>query len=179
MLARMRKTSSLCLTLILLPLHLACGGGSANSAAAEPEPQSEPSPQVSAEPEPEPEPQPEPTAAEPEAEAAGDDSGDAPKEETRTQAVIQDTFMRNRPQVRACFDAQLEKQPGLKGNLTVSFVIDPKGKVKEATINTTRSDLAIGELNTCVIEKVMAIEFPPSSRGFESRGNYPFNFNPK
>lgn len=177
MLARMRKTSSLCLTLILLPLHLGCGGGSANTEAAAPEAQSDPGPQVNVEPEPEPEP--EPAAAEPEAEAAPEESGDAPQEETRTQAVIQDTFMRNRPQVRACFDAQLEKQPGLKGNLTVSFVIDPKGKVKEATINTARSDLAIGELNTCVIEKVMAIEFPPSSRGFESRGNYPFNFNPK
>ncbi len=88
-------------------------------------------------------------------------------------AVIADTFKTNRPRCEACFDEALKKHPGLKGNLTVSFVIDPKGKVKQAAINTARSDLNVAELNACVIDAVIQITFPPSSRGFESQGNYP------
>jgi len=133
----------------------------------------------------EPEPTPaEPVAAEPAAStsesvaAAPGDNDEGAAEETRTQEVIRDTFQRNRPKARACFDESLKKHPGLKGNLTVKFVIDPKGKVKEASINTDRSDLAIPELNTCIIDAVRQFEFPPSSRGFESNGNYPFNFTP-
>jgi hypothetical protein len=135
------------------------------------------------------EPEPAPAAAEPAPEAAKEPEDDTaatptPSEadpgntETRTQEVIRDTFQRNRPQARACFDAELKKKPGLKGNLTVAFTIDPKGVVKDASINTDRSDLAIAELNTCIIDVVRKIAFPPSSRGFESKGNYPYNFTP-
>lgn len=185
MLRAMRVLHTALLAVFALPL-LACGGTSANAPApAEPTP--EPAAEPATEPPAEPAPSSEPVAAEPASPAKPSDEPAADEahppgltvEETRTQQVIQDTFMRNRPQVRACFDQVLQKHPGLKGNLTVSFVLDPKGKVKQASINTARSDLAVPELNTCVIEKVLQIQFPPSSRGFESQGNYPFNFNPK
>ena len=125
-----------------------------------------------------------PAKAEPNAEGqakatpAAPSEGDAPVEETRNAVVIQETFKANRPKARACFDESVKKHPGLRGNLTITFVIDPKGKVKQASINTARSDLNVAELNACVIDAVMQIVFPPSSRGFESQGNYPFNFNP-
>lgn len=143
-------------------------GALEHETAAEPEPApaSEPEPAAAKEPEEDPAATPTPSAADP------------GSTETRTQEVIRDTFMRNRPQARACFDEQLKKQPGLKGNLTVTFVIDPKGTVKDVSINTERSDLAIADLNTCIIDVVRKIEFPPSSRGFESKGNYPYNFTP-
>jgi hypothetical protein len=142
--------------------------------ALEREPAAEPEPAPAAAPEPAP-------AAAPQDDTAATPTpseSDPGNTETRTQEVIRDTFQRNRPQARACFDEQLKKKPGLRGNLTVAFVIDPKGVVKEASINTDRSDLAIPELNTCIIDVVRKIAFPPSSRGFESKGNYPYNFTP-
>jgi TonB family protein len=138
----------------------------------------------SAEPEPAPAAAPEPAPAaakEPEDDTTATPTPsetDPGNTETRTQEVIRDAFQRNRPQARACFDEALKKHAGLRGNLTVTFVIDPKGTVKEASINTDRSDLAIPELNTCIIDVVRKIAFPPSSRGFESKGNYPYNFTP-
>jgi hypothetical protein len=183
--------------LIIVPLFASallttgCGGctgkagdGSSGCAESPHERQGALEREQAAQPEPEPAPAPElvPAAA---AEPADDpEATPTPSEtdpgntETRTQEVIRQTFQRNRPQARACFDEALKKHPGLKGNLTVTFTIDPKGAVKEASINTDRSDLAVPELNTCIIDVVRKIEFPPSSRGFESKGNYPYNFNP-
>ncbi|HTM45640.1 MAG TPA: AgmX/PglI C-terminal domain-containing protein [Polyangiaceae bacterium] len=187
----MRIVSLTAISPLLVPLSvlIACGGGAANSEAASPAQPAEQSPAAA-----------EPSSAagaqktDPSESVSGsstsatDDSkaatapaaenDDAPVEETRTMAVIQDVFKTNRPKVRACFDETLKKHPGLKGNLTISFVINPKGTVKEVTINTARSDLNVAELNACVIDTVLKISFPPSSRGFESQGNYPFNFNP-
>jgi TonB family protein len=139
-------------------------------------------PAAAPEPAPAPAPEPAPVAAkepvdDPEATPTPSEN-DPGNTETRTQEVIRQTFQRNRPQARACFDEALKKHAGLKGNLTVSFTIDPKGAVKEASINTDRSDLAIPELNTCIIDVVRKIAFPPSSRGFESKGNYPYTFTP-
>lgn len=174
---------------LALPLFIAgCGGCTGKGAdqpshcaespherqgALEREPAAEPEPAPAAEPEPAPAAESEDTEATP-----TPSESDPGNTETRTQEVIRQTFQRNRPQARACFDAELKKRPGLKGNLTVAFTIDPKGAVKEASINTDRSDLAIAELNTCIIDVVRKIAFPPSSRGFESKGNYPYNFTP-
>jgi hypothetical protein len=144
--------------------------------ALEHEPAAEPEPAPAVAAEPAPEAAKEPTD-DPEATATPSET-DPGNTETRTQEVIRQTFQRNRTQARSCFDEALKKHPGLKGNLTVSFTIDPKGAVKEASINTDRSDLAVPELNTCIIDVVRKIAFPPSSRGFESKGNYPYNFNP-
>jgi hypothetical protein len=36
----------------------------------------------------------------------------------------------------------------------------------------------VPELDTCAVEAVKTFKFPPSSRGLESKVNYPFNFNP-
>jgi TonB family protein len=84
----------------------------------------------------------------------------------------------NRDKVRACYDAALATNPGIKGDLVISFVIDPEGNVKTAESNWSESDLHVPELDTCAVEAVKTFKFPPSSRGLESKVNYPFNFNP-
>ena len=101
-----------------------------------------------------------------------------PPKDARGRSEIQQVMASNRDAVRACYDAALAQNPGIHGDLVVSFVIDPRGNVKQAEVNWAESDIHVPELDTCAIEAVTAIKFPPSSRGMESKVTYPFNFNP-
>ncbi len=98
--------------------------------------------------------------------------------ETRTQAVIAAVVAQNRPRVRACYEAERQKNPTLTGTLTVHFKLDPQGKVVEANVVDARSTLPVPSLHKCALDVVRSISFPPSSRGFESQVNYPFDFKP-
>ncbi len=115
----------------------------------------------------------EPAPTLPEAQPASSEPRD-----TRGKEQIQQVIADNRQKVRACYDAALEKNPGIVGDLVVSFVIAPDGDVKQAEVNWSESDLHIPELDTCTVDAVKTFKFPASSRGLESKVNYPFNFNP-
>jgi TonB family protein len=105
--------------------------------------------------------------------ATGDATG-----ETRTREVIASVVARNRHLVRACYDAGRAKDPRLAGTLTIHFTIDPQGKVTEASVVDARTTLKAGEVHRCALDALRTISFPPSSRGFESQVNYPFDFKP-
>lgn len=98
--------------------------------------------------------------------------------ETRTTEVIAQVVLANRQSVRDCYEVELKRDPSLRGRLTVSFTIDPQGRVNEAYINPERSTLTRPALVACASAAVKAMRFPPSSRGFESAVNYPFEFRP-
>jgi len=102
----------------------------------------------------------------------------AGKRETRTQEVIGDTVLKNRQNVRDCYEIARQDEPTLQGTLTVHFEIDPKGRVSVAKLNEERSTLKDPSLVTCALDAFKTIRFPPSSRGYESVGNYPFDFRP-
>lgn len=112
-----------------------------------------------------------PAPAAPAAPASG------PKD-ARGKEEIQRVIADNRPKLRACYDAALEENPGIAGDLVVSFVIDPEGNVKTAEVNWAESEIHVPELDTCAVEAVKGLKFPASSRGLESKVDYPFNFNP-
>lgn len=119
-----------------------------------------------------------PTASPPPAPTAEPQSSESTPVDTRGKEDIQRVVAENRDKVRACYDAALSTNPGIKGDLVISFVIDPEGNVKAAEANWSESDLHVPELDTCAVEAVKTFKFPPSSRGLESKVNYPFNFNP-
>jgi TonB family protein len=98
--------------------------------------------------------------------------------DARGKEQIQQIMASNRDKVRACYDAALVKNPGIKGELVVDFVISPRGEVKQAEVNWSASEIHIPELDTCAVDAVRALTFPASSRGLESKVSYPFNFNP-
>lgn len=128
-------------------------------------------------------PDPTPPPATPAASAAdvsGAPSSPAPKgpADTRTAETIRRVLSANRSTVRACYDAALRENPGIEGDLVVSFLIDPYGIVRKAEVNWEESDIHVPELDTCAACAIEELRFPPSSRGLESRVNYPFNFNP-
>ncbi len=100
------------------------------------------------------------------------------KRETRTKDVITKTVLEHRQQVRDCYEIARQDEPTLQGTLTVHFEIDPKGRVTAATLNEERSTLKDPSLVSCALSAFKTIRFPPSSRGYESEGNYPFDFRP-
>ncbi len=162
--------------LLCAALCVACAGSEPPAkapAAAEPEP-------VAAA-----EPAPAPAAAKSgtdeawdgEAEATGKkkSEGDA---ETRTSEVIGQVVRDNRKPFRECYEKGRKELPDLAGTLTLHFVLDPTGKVKKVDLNTERSTIHAPSVVSCATSLFLALKFPPSSRGMESEGNYPFDFKP-
>ena len=91
------------------------------------------------------------------------------------QRIISD----NRDRFRSCYDAALAKHEGIKGQVTLEWVLDPKGKVKEgAHIDPDASDIQDEFLEKCMVAALRNLSFPPSRRGMESTVRYPFRFNP-
>ena len=100
------------------------------------------------------------------------------EEETRTTEVIAAIVKKNREQARACYEKVLKDKPGLKGDLVIQFVLKPDGAVKSAELNQERSTLSEPAIVKCVVDVIKSLKFPASSRGMETKANYPFNFNP-
>lgn len=155
---------------------VACGGGSAEGPpAAAPPSDPAPAPAPTAAAEPAASGAPPAAAATPPADsaAAGDESEDA-----RSMEVIAAVVKANRQKARDCYEKALKQTPGLKGDLVVHFTLKPNGKVKEAMLNRERSTITDPGVVNCVIDVIRSLEYPKSSKGFESSVNYPFNFNP-
>jgi TonB family protein len=104
---------------------------------------------------------------------AGAEPGD-----TRGKDQIQAVIAANRERVRACYDAAQKNDPGIQGDLVVAFVINPDGSVKSAEVNAQESEIHSPELDSCAVAVLETLKFPASSRGLESKVNYPFNFKP-
>jgi hypothetical protein len=121
-----------------------------------------------------------PAAPEGDAEAAASTGGSAISDgETRTMKVIQQTVLDNRARFRTCYDVVQEKEPEIQGDITIYFVLGSQGRVQEATLNEQRSTLKHPEVAKCIITELRKVQFPASSKGLETKVNYPFNFNPK
>lgn len=97
----------------------------------------------------------------------------------RSQKDIQTIILSHRDEARACYDSGLKNHPGIEGDLTVKWIIDPAGKVTDASVDTTKSSIVEPGVGDCVVGVIKKIAFAPSKGGFETRANYPFNFHPK
>ena len=101
------------------------------------------------------------------------------QEPGRKRADIQTIVMARRDEARACYDKGLKDHPGIEGDLTVKFVIDPTGTVSDASVDTSKSSINEPTVGACIVDIIKKIKFAPSKGGFETRANYPFNFHPK
>jgi len=97
----------------------------------------------------------------------------------RTIADIQAIVGSHRDDARACYDNALAAHPGIEETLDVRWTIDPTGKVTEADLDTSRSELVEPAVANCVIAIIKAIHFNASPKGFETKAHYPFNFHPR
>jgi hypothetical protein len=102
--------------------------------------------------------------------------GKADRGITDYQRIIQD----NREKFRSCYDAALAKQDGIKGRVTLVWVLDPAGAVRDgAHIDPAASDFQNDMLEKCMAAALKTLTFPPSKRGMDSTVRYPFDFQPK
>ena len=97
--------------------------------------------------------------------------------ETRTNQVIADTVAKNRTDIRGCYEAAL-KRTAIEGKVTITFTVDPSGKVSEARLTAELSDFRDPGFSECATQAVKRIQFPASSRGRETTVNFPFHFKP-
>jgi len=97
----------------------------------------------------------------------------------RRREDIQTIVMARRDDARACYDKGLKDHPGIEGDLTVKFVIDPTGTVTDASVDSGKSTINEPGVGTCVCDVIKKIKFAASKGGFETRASYPFNFHPK
>lgn len=101
------------------------------------------------------------------------------QEPGRKREDIQTIVMARRDEARACYDKGLKDHPGIEGDLTVKFVIDPTGAVSDASVDSSKSSINEPTVGACIVDIIKKIKFAPSKGGFETRANYPFNFHPK
>jgi hypothetical protein len=105
--------------------------------------------------------------------------GQSAQEPGRTVKDIQTIVASRRDEARACYDKGLAKNPGIEGDLDIKWVIDPQGNVTDAGVDTSKSSILEPSVGACVIEVIKKIKFAASSKGYETRAHYPFNFHPK
>lgn len=92
------------------------------------------------------------------------------------QRIIQE----HREKFRSCYDAARAKRDGIKGRVTLVWVLDPKGAIRDgAHIDPKASDFHDEFLEQCMVGAVKTLTFPPSRRGMDSTVRYPFDFRPQ
>ncbi len=75
--------------------------------------------------------------------------------------------------VRACYETEAQRNPGLKGGVTVQWQIDPSGRVTSASVAS--STLKNPRVEGCVVRQVQRWKFPASDAPTTVAG-FPFKF---
>jgi TonB family protein len=87
--------------------------------------------------------------------------------------VIDAVIQRHRAEIRACYSAQLQRNPRLKGKVVVRFTIQPSGLVSSTGIK--ESTVGDGALESCILARVRSWVFPkPEAPSVTEVGAYPF-----
>lgn len=90
------------------------------------------------------------------------------------KAEIKRVVKQQLPEILACYDAQLAKQPELRGTVLTQFFIAPDGTVAVSS----GSGLA-PEVATCVADVIKKTTFPQPKGGGGVQVNFPFTFRPR
>jgi hypothetical protein len=75
--------------------------------------------------------------------------------------------------LRACYETEAQKNPGLKGGVTVAWQIDASGSVSSASIAS--STLSNPRVEGCIVRQVRSWRFP-ASESTTTVASYPFRF---
>lgn len=75
--------------------------------------------------------------------------------------------------VRACYESEAQRNPGLKGGVTVAWQIDPGGSV--SSVSVAQSSLGNPRVEGCVTRQVKNWKFPTSDSATSVAG-FPFRF---
>ncbi len=92
------------------------------------------------------------------------------------KAVIQATIAKYLSQVRACYEAGLQSNSALQGQVNMAFTISGTGNVSAA--NVAKSTLGNAGVESCISTKMMNWQFPKPVGGVNVKVNYPFVLRP-
>ena len=91
--------------------------------------------------------------------------------------VINEVVQRHRSDIRHCYDAALQRDPGARGKVVVAFSIAPNGIVQSASVK--ESTIGDSTLGNCIIARVKSWVFPkPEAPVVTEVSAYPFYLNP-
>jgi len=91
----------------------------------------------------------------------------------QTQEIL-DTMNRNVGPIARCYERELKTYPALEGRMITDIEIDRRGKVLKALVES--SDLGNEELEKCVTDTVLKLQFPKPRGKVAVRVRYPFRF---
>jgi hypothetical protein len=111
--------------------------------------------------------------------AAAPAKGPHTHEPGRGPTDIRAIVVAHRDEARACYDAALNKHPGIEGDLVIQWTIDPKGVVTQFSEDVSRSQITEPSVVACVGNVIKKIQFAASPGGYETKAFYPFNFHPR
>jgi Ca-activated chloride channel homolog len=90
-------------------------------------------------------------------------------------AIIKRVFDARRNEVRACYEAALQKNPAATGRVELQLTILPNGSVAAAVIAKSELD---GQVGACIAAASKKWSFPAVPTGGVNQVNYPFVFKP-
>lgn len=85
----------------------------------------------------------------------------ASKNTRLTHKMIQDLLNNAKVQFYKCYSQLLQKTPGVNGQASIAFMIQPTGRVSQPEI--TSSSLSDSQFKKCLIGVIERVEFPPFS----------------
>ncbi len=91
--------------------------------------------------------------------------------------VINEVVARHKSEIRACYDAALQRNPSVKGKIVVAFSISPQGVVQTASVK--ESTVGDSMLGNCITSRVKSWIFPkPEAPVVTEVSAYPFFLSP-
>jgi hypothetical protein len=76
--------------------------------------------------------------------------------------------------VKQCYEAELQARPYLGGNIDVTYLVGPDGRVENALV--TRATLPSPPVVACVLEITRGYRFPEDPSGARTQVNFPWTF---
>lgn len=92
------------------------------------------------------------------------------------RSVIHATIAKYLNQIRACYEQGLSHQPGLNGQVTMSFEIAGSGRLNFARVS--QSTLGNSGVEHCIVNRMMTWQFPKPLGNVAVRVKYPFLLRP-
>jgi outer membrane biosynthesis protein TonB len=90
-----------------------------------------------------------------------------------TAEQIRRVVMAHRGSLQACYEIEAQRNPNLKGGVTVQWQIDPSGSVSSASLAGTT--MGNPRVEGCVVRQVKSWHFPSSES--PSSTEWPFKFS--
>lgn len=90
--------------------------------------------------------------------------------------IIQRVVREHRREVRACYEAELQRNPALEGRISIEWVISPSGSVEATRVENSTMNNA--EVEGCLARRIRSWRFPEPRGGGTVRVTYPFVFTP-